>query len=310
MALNTNVHIMKTFFTSCLCLLVFTSIYAQNPVNLKFNLEKSKHYSIKSVSNQTIQQNVSGQQVNITIKSNRVVTFQMLDKANDAMTLALKFDTIASSISYIGGNQETNSTKPGNTPAEKILNKLSALTLKIKVSTTGRFLSYVNYGTFRDSILMVLDDVPVSLRDAAKKQAETLIKESALTSMFEPMFAYLPDKDVKPGDVWENSSLSTSNDISFIVMNKTTCADIKNNQVAIKGESAMESMPSTDPNATTTTDLKGTSTFSGTIDAKTGLCTSKNEKGHFAGSAKVKQGGQEYNVQMSIDSQSDTFMSY
>jgi hypothetical protein len=299
---------MKTFLVSFFCLLISLSMFAQAPVNVKFNLEKGKRYFIKSVSTQNLQQSVSGQQIAINIKSNRVISFRLIDKVNDILTLELKFDTIASSMMYPGGSKETNSTKPGDLPEEKLLNKLSALTLQVKINTSGKYQSLVNYNSFRDSILMVLDNVSVAQKDAAKKLAEALVKESAVTSLFEPLFSYLPEKPIKVGDKWENSFLSTSSDISFIVMNNTTLTDVKGNLASFTGESAMESMPNTDPEAVTTTDLKGTSTFNGSIDTQTGLCKQKSEKGHFAGSAKTKQGGQEYNIQLTLDSQSETFM--
>lgn len=299
---------MKTLISSFILILCGISLMAQTSVDLKLNLEKGKVYTIKSTSKQVIQQTASGQQFALDVYSNRVVSYKVLQQENDVMDIELKFDTIASKISSPMFNKETNSAKPGNEPLEKIMNKMSSYMLIAKISTAGKFIDFVNYGKYKDSIMFVIDSIPATKRDEARKQADVLLKESAVKSMVEPFFAYLPDKTVKIGDTWETSFISTANDVSSVILNSYTLKGVENNLATVSGKSEIESMPSNDPSAQMSQELKGTSTFEGTLDITTGLVLKSTENGHFEGTTTVKNNGNEIKVQMQIDSQSETIM--
>lgn len=205
--------------------------------------------------------------------------------------------------------KETNSANPaGKEPLERIMNKMSTYKLIAKISTAGKFIDFVNYGKFKDSVMFVLDSIPAAKRDDARKQADGLLKESVVKSMVEPLFAYLPDKTVKVGDTWETSYFNVANTLSLILSNSYTLKSVDNNLATISGKTEMESMPSNDPSAQMSQELKGTSTFDGTIDLKTGLTLKGTAKGHFEGTTTVKNNGNEMKMPMQVDSQSETTM--
>lgn len=300
---------MKTLLTSVFLTLCAASLIAQTPVSLKLNLEKGKAYTIKSSGKQTIQQTANGQQFAIEVYSSSAITFKVLQQVNDVMDIEFKFDTVASKISSPMFNKETNSAKPaGNEPIDKILNKLSTYKLIAKISTSGKFVGFVNYGAFKDSVLFVMDSIPATKRDEAKKQADILLKESALQSMIEPFFAYLPEKAVKADDTWESSYFTTASNITLLSLNSYTLKAVENNQAIISGKSEVESMPSNDPDAQMKQDLKGTTTFDGNIDLKSGLALKNASKSHFEGTTVVKNNGNEMSIPMKIDGQTETIM--
>lgn len=300
---------MKPFITSFFLAFFGLSLMAQSPVNLKLNLVKGKVYTIKSTSKQAIQETANGQQFAIDVYSNIVVSYKVLQQENDVMEIELKFDTIASKINSPMFKKETNSANPaGKEPLERIMNKMSTYKLIAKISTTGKFIDFVNYGKFKDSVMFVLDSIPAAKRDDARKQAEGLLKESAVKSMVEPLFAYLPDKTVKVGDTWETSYFNIANTLSLILSNSYTLKSVDNNLATISGKTEMESMPSNDPSAQMSQELKGTSTFIGIIDLKTGLTMKGTAKGHFEGTTTVKNNGNEMKMPMQVDSQSETIM--
>ena len=299
---------MKKLVLSVFCTLCAVSLIAQAPVNLKLNLEKGKTYTIKTTSKQTIQQTANGQQFSIDVSSNSVISYKVIKQENDVMDIELKFDSIASKISSPMFNKETNSAKKSNDPLEKIMNKMSTYKLTVKISTAGKFIDFVNYGQFKDSIMFVMDSIPATKRDDAKKQADGLLKESALKSMLEPYFAYLPDKAVKAGDTWETSYFSTASSLNILSLNSYTLKGIESNLANISGTSEVESMPSNDPNAQMSQELKGTSSYDGNIDLKTGLALKSTSKNHFEGVTTVKNNGNEMKMPMKIDGQSETIM--
>jgi len=282
---------------------------AQSPANLKLNLEKGKVYTIKSTSKQVIQQTYNGQQFSIDVNANNVITCKVLQQVNDVMDMEFRFDTIASKISSPMFNKETNSAKPaGSDPQEILMNKLSTYKLIAKISTAGKFISFVNYGQFKDSVLFVMDSIPATKRDDARKLADVLLKETALQSMVEPLFAYLPEKAVKTDDSWETSFFIVASNISMLSLNSYTLKGVENNQANVTGTSEIESMPSNDPNAQMTQELKGKSTFDGSIDLKTGLIRKSTSKTQFEGSTTVKNNGEEMKMPMKIDGETTTTM--
>jgi hypothetical protein len=283
--------------------------WAQVPVSLKLNLQKDKEYTISKTGRQTMKQSAGGQQMTIDIQSSEFARYKVVDLDKDTYDLELSFDTIASKISTPMMTRETNSAKPGKEPVDKLLNQLSHSKLRVNVNTAGEVVGISNYETFYNNIQAILDSVPASSRDELKKQADRLVKESALKSMVEPLFAYLPQQPVKPGDQWDRSYISNSNGQSAVSMYRFTLVALQGETAKITGTSEMETMPSTDPNAAMSQSLKGTTTLEGTIDVATGLMLTRTESGHYEGEATVRNAGQEIKVPLNIDFKTEIFMS-
>jgi hypothetical protein len=298
---------MKTFISSVILSLLGISMMAQTPVSLKLNLEKDKVYKVKSTSKQTMQINAGGQLINVDVLSNNVVSYKVLKQDKDIMDIELKFDTIASKTSSPMGNKETNSANPaGNDPTDKIMNKLSTYKIIAKISTSGKFIEFVNYPKFKDNVLFVLDSIPATKRDQAKMIANALLQEAAIRTRIEPLFAYLPENSVKTGDVWETTYSLAANSVNLLSLNTFTLNGVENNLAKISGKSEIESLPSNDPSAQMSQDLKGTMTSDGTIDLTTGLILKNTSKGHIEGAMTVKSNNSEMKVKM--DSQAETIM--
>lgn len=300
---------MKAFIFPVFLVLLGISLQAQTPVSLKLNLEKGKEYTIKSTTKQAIQQTANGQQFKIDVFSNSVTSYKVLKQENDVMDIEFKFDTIATKISSPMFNRETNSAKPaGNDPLEKIMNKMSQYKIIAKISTAGKFVDFVNYGKFKDNVMFVLDSIPAAKRDQAKTQADALIKESAVKSMIEPLFAYLPEAAVKVGDTWETSYFRVASNVSLMTQNSFTLKSVENNQATVTGKTEVESLPSNDPSAQMSQELKGTLTFDGTMDVATGLTLKNTSKGHIEGTTTMKNNGNEMKMPVTVDSETETYM--
>lgn len=304
----TNIR-MKTLLTALVVGLGALSLSAQE-VTLSINLTKDQPVTIKTVSKQRIQQTANGQQMAFDVTTDRVITAKLLDRTDKELTLSITLDTIHSLVKSPMLSRETNSATPGNEPIEKVMNKLSQTTMVLKLSPLGRFLRFDNYPQIRESILHVLDDVPANKREATLKQTEAVIKESNLRSMVEPLFSYFPEKAVKLGDTWETSYVSTSNDMSTIVLSNSTVNKLEGGKLYYSATGQLESLPATDPNAEMAMDLKGGSTSEGIIDTVTGLRTMDTEKASYQGTTTVRQMGQEISIPMIIDSETTTTMNW
>ena len=300
---------MKAIITTFFIALLSISLQAQSPVSLKLNLEKGKMYTIKSTSKQAIQQTANGQTFKMDVYSTMVFTYKVLKQENDVMDIEFKFDTIASKISSPMFNKETNSAKPaGKEPLEKIMNMMSKYKIIAKISTAGKFIDFVNYAKYKDSVMFVLDSIPAAKRDQAKTQAEGVLKESAVKSMIEPLFAYLPEAPVKIGDSWETSYFKITSSVSMMAQNSFTLKGVENNLATVTGKTEIESMPSTDPTAQMSQELKGSMTFESIMDIPTGLTLKNTAKGHIEGTATMKNNGNEMKIPIVVDSESETIM--
>jgi len=114
----------KTILSGFLALCAI-SITAQSPTSLKLNLEKGKVYTIRVTNDQNTKFSYNGQDIAVNNKSINVSTFKLLKQVRDTLELEFRFDTITNKTSSPMMNMETNSTKPGKEPQEKIMNKLS-----------------------------------------------------------------------------------------------------------------------------------------------------------------------------------------
>ncbi len=300
---------MKKVIFSVFFALMGISLMAQAPINLKLNLVKGKMYRIKSISKQAIQQTANGQTFSLDVTSTSVTSCKVLKLESEVMDIEFKFDTIATKISSPMYNKETNSAKPaGNDPLDKIMNKMSQQTIIAKISTSGKFVDFVNFGKFKDNVMFVLDSIPAAKKDQAKSQAEALLKESAVKSMIEPLFSYLPEKSVKMNDAWETSYIQTANNVSMLILNTFQLKSIDNNVAVVSCKSEIESIPTNDPEAKVSSELKGSITFDSTIDLATGLRLTSTAKGRIDGTNTMKNNGTEMKMPMVIDSQSETIM--
>ncbi len=298
---------MKKVFLSVFFALLGISLMAQAPVTLKLNLEKGKVYTAKSTGKQTVKIDAAGQQFSIDAFSNNVVTYKVLKQENDIMDIELKFDTIASKSNSPMGSKEINSAKPNmSDPTERIMNKISTSTIIAKISTAGKFVDFVNYPKFKDRVMFVLDSIPAGKRDQAKMVAEALVQESAVRTRIEPLFSYLPEKAVKTGDSWESTYSLSANNATLLSLNTFTLKGVANNVANVSGKSDIESLPSNDPAAQMTQNLKGTMTSDGTVDVATGLMLKNTAKGHIEGTMTVKANNSE--MKMQLESESETIM--
>jgi len=297
---------MKTFLSLLLFTLLSATLMAQTPVALKLNLEKGKTYTIKSTSKQAMQQAVAGQSMVVNIVVNRVTRFKMLGQENGVVELEIKFDTTATKISAAMYAKETNSSQPGKDPAERLMYKMGKYPLKAKFSTAGKFVGFTNYDEYKANVMLVIDSLANSQKDDAKRQADMLLKESALKSIVEPFFSHLTDKAVNMNDTWESSYITTANDMSFLVFNNYVLKGVENGQALLSGTAEMESMSSSNPMIKMDQPIKGNSTFEGRVDLATGMMLTLSEKNHTEGTLTLNNNGTDMKVDLKIDRQSET----
>lgn len=299
---------MKNVLTTAFALFLGVSAFAQEPVNLKFNLGKGTVNQIKSISKQNIQATYNGTPFKTDVNSGTTTSFTLLSQENDIMRIEFKFDTIQSKTTSPMRNFETNSTKPAKKTEylEKAMNKFSTYTIIAKISTAGKFLGFENYKTFRNNVLAVMDSVPEGKKEQIQKQVDMFLKESALQTMIEPMFSYMPESPIKKSDKWETSYSLVGGGIAGMVFNTYTLDNVTGKSAQLLVESELESVPSTTENPNMNIDIKGKSAGTMSIDLKTGIIMTSKDKKHYEGTMTMKNQGNEMKMPMVIDAESET----
>lgn len=298
---------MKKNLLSIFTLVLCSSVFSQSTVMLKFNLEKDKVYKMKTTSNQNVVSSFNGNSFTSTVNSLSSISYKLVSEDNDMMNIEFRFDSIQSKSTSPGGTRETNSATIAKKTEylEQLMNRFSSNSIIAKISTSGKFSGFVDYKTFRDNILLGLDSVPDNKKDQFKKQIDMVVKESSIQSMIEPLFAYMPDKEVKAGDKWETSYTLAGGGMSGMIFNAITLGSSDLNSAQLEMTSELESIPNTDENAAMSFDIKGNSTGTITIDTKTGLIINSTEKKKYSGSMTVKNQGKTMNIPMTIEAQTE-----
>ena len=289
-------------------LVLSLSMFAQTPVSLKLNLEKGKLNRLKNISKQNIQGNYNGMPFTTEVNASSTISYTLLSQDKDMLLIEFKFDTIQSKTTSPMGNKETNSTKVAKKTEyfERIMNRFSTNSIIAKITSSGKFLGFENYKSFKNNVLLGMDSVPENKKDQIQKQVDMLLKESVVQSMIEPMFSYFPDKDVKKGDQWETSYSVAGGGLTGMMFNTLTLESSDQNNAQLNLKSELESLPAKAENVGMTIDVKGKSTGSYTIDIKTGTIIKGTDKKHYEGTMTAKNQGNEIKMPLVIEAQSET----
>jgi hypothetical protein len=298
---------MKKTMSLVLTLLIYLTASAQAPVNLRFNLRTGVLNQLRITNKQNVQTTYNGTPFITKATTYLFLSYTLLSQDKDIMSIEFKFDTIQSKTVAPMMTKETNSAIPAKSKEylERMLNRFSANKIIAKISTSGKFIGFVNYKPFRDNILELLDSVPDNKKDQIRKQSDMILKESAVQSMIEPIFAYLPEKPVSPGDKWETTVQQSSGGISVMLFNTFTFDKLENGSVLLFQSTDNESIPSNEPNPAMSMDIKGKSTSKLVIELTTGAILNSSSKTHSEGNMKVKNQGNEMLMPLVIDSESE-----
>jgi hypothetical protein len=309
---------MKKMLFSCVAFLFSISMMAQNSVNLKMNLEKSKVYRLKAVSEQTIIQTVNGNQQTVESKTNHSLTLKMVDATPDFMIAEVHFDTLVTSTNAMGKTTKMSSANEGDIKSAEtadimscIMNRMSKNALYVKMDFSGKVLEIVNLKMLSDVILKDTSSITLTglMRPAMKTQIVNMISDNTLKTTIE-MFTYnLPGKQVSTGDNW-NITVRTNSGGMILDINTDYHLDGINgnnaNVTAASNIKAAENAPPMESGVAKITydDLKGLSKSAIVIDPGTGLIIENTAKTHIAGNLGISMPGMSMQIPMDINSTS------
>ena len=308
-----NIHMKKILLSSVAVVLCLSAI-AQNSVNLKLNLEKSKVYRLRSSSEQTIIQTVNSNQQTIESKTNNTVSIKMVDAKAEFVIAEIRFDTIASQTNTMGKNVNITSSSEGNVQSKEtsdilssFMNKMSRNPLYVKLDFTGKVVDIVNLKMFDDIVLKDTGSITLTgpMSSGIKTQVKNMVNDNALKTMVE-MFTYnLPGKQVSPGDNWSFTVTATPGGMSLEITSSFHLDGVSGNKANITSESNIRTAPNALPMEAmgakiSYDDLKGLGKSMNIIDISTGLIIESKSKTHISGNLGLNMPGMSMQIPMDI----------
>lgn len=309
---------MKKIMLSVTAVMFCAVIMAQNPANLKMNLEKNKVYRLKSVSAQTITQTINGVDQTTESKVNYTISLKMIDATADYLITEVRFDTMTTYTNTMGKVTSHSSVNEGDiTSAESdevltcIMNRLSKNALYVKMDFTGKPLEIVNLKMLTDMVLKDTSSITLTgpTADAVKKQIVNSVSDSELKTIIEMFTWNLPGRQVATGDSWNITQQVSSGGLMLEIETTYKLDRIDGTRANITAESlirtAANAVPIESGGATVTyDDIKGLTRSSLVVDLLTGLKVEDTGKTHMTGNLGISAPGFSMVMPMNINSES------
>jgi hypothetical protein len=317
-SLNLNPAQMKKILFSCSIIFLCIAAQAQNPVNLRLNLEKNKVYRLGSVAEQTIAQTINGVQQTTESHTSYTVSLKMLDATPDFMITEVRYDTMATRTNTMGKVVNMSSANEGNIKSSEmadvvscIMNRLSKNAIYAKLDFSGKPIEILNSRMLSEIILKDTADISLTgpTADAVKKQVLAMISDGELKTMIEMFTWYLPGREVSSGDSWTLSQQVNSGGMKLDISTTFKLTGLEGDNALITSESSIKAAENAVPlqsgGATVTySDLKGLSKTTMKIDVRTGLLVDQSGKTHLAGNLGISAPG--FSMQMPMDINGET----
>jgi hypothetical protein len=306
---------MKKIFLSFASVLFCVTIMAQNGIDLKMNLEKNKVYRFSSVSEQTINQTVNGNQQTVESRNSNTISLKMIDVTAGFMITEVHFDTLLSSTNTMGKAVTMSSVSEGDIKSTEmadvmscIMNRLSKSALYVKMDFTGKVLEIVNSKMLSDVILKDTSSIALTgpMASGVKTQIKNLVSDNSLITMIEMFTHYLPGKKVSPGDNWNMAQTTNAGGMSLDITTDFHLDNINANNANGTAESNIKASENAGPMlaggaAITYDDLNGLSKSTIVIDIRSGLVIESSAKTHITGNLGVSGPGFSMQIPMDIN---------
>ena len=309
---------MKKILLSGSIVLLSISVLGQGNTDLRLNLEKNKLYTLKSVSEQTVNQTINGNTQSVDTRVDYTLSIKMIDLTPEFMITEVHLDTIATKSNSMGKILNFSSANEGNLKSSEtadvlscIMNRLSKNALYVKMDFTGKPVEIVNLKMLSDLVLKDTSTITLNgmMKDAIRKQIENVVSDDNLKTMIGMFTWRLPGKQVATGDSWKLSEQMNSGGMMLSIGTTYHLDGLKGDMANLTAESEIKAadnaVPIKSAGATVTYDnLKGLSKSTMVLDIRTGLAVEENSKSHISGTLGISAAGM--NMQMPMDINGET----
>jgi hypothetical protein len=290
------------------------ALTAQTSANLKLNLEKAKTYRFAFSTEQSTAQTVNGNRQNVDSKVYYTLSLKMIDVTPDFMVTEIHFDTLITRTNQMGKISNISSATGGNIKSSDvseimsyIMNGLCKNALYVKIDFSGKPLEVINAKMISDVVMKDTSSITVTgpTGAALKQQIAGAVSESSLKTMIEKFTAYVPGREVKKGETWNNIQKTNSGGMALIMNETSKLDEISGDKANISSETSIKPPENPTPimsgGATVTYDnLQGISKSSLVVDIHTGLIREVKSKTSISGNLGVSAPGVSMQIPLEI----------
>ena len=286
---------MKKILTTLLLTITFISCQHEK-VDLEFHLEKGKVYKQVYDSKTTVNQNLNGQEINMTITIKGKMSYKVLSVNPNDYDLEVKYNEVSMIIDSPQGKIEFSSEKNDkNDIFSAVLSKLTNGVFNVKMTKKGKILEVKNIDNLFDALFKNFEDIPKYKIKQVKAQLTKAYGAKAFKGNMEMVTAIFPDKPVSIGDKWTIKT-NLESGMAASVTTEYSLTDLSAGYAVIKGNAVIKTE---DKDAYIQTngmpmkyDLKGTTTSEMKIDRNTGWLIKANTTQEIKGNAYIKGNSQ------------------
>ena len=309
---------MKRTFIAALLFLTGISLFAQNTVVLKLNLEKNKVYRFRSTSEQAISQTMNGVQQNTAVTSVYVASIKMVESTPDFIVAEVRFDTIQTITNAMGKVTTIRSSNEGNISSSDmsdvlscVMNRLSRNSLYVKMDYAGKVIELINASMLSGILLKDTASITGVTAAVTKTQVVGMVNEKALQTMTEMFTWNLPARQVGIGDTWTLTINANSGGMLLDIITSYKLGNISGSNAGISAESNIQTAVNATPinygeAKVTYDDLKGIGKTEMVVNSNTGLVMESSSKTHITGNLHISVQNTNIELPMEISSESKT----
>jgi hypothetical protein len=212
-------YVMKTIYLMLLALGTFSYCQAQKKP-LSLNLETGKTYRQVTVSSSTIEQELGGQKMTITIDMNTSISYLVKGIAGDVYDMEMRYDSLKMSMNTGAGPMAFNSQKKAIEETDyssKMLKEFVNKPIRIKMTRTGKIKNVENLDSMMNASYNKLTMLNAEEMEQIKSQMGKSFGGESFRNNFEMSSAIYPAVPVEKGDTWSTSSMMTV--IMSMIMN-------------------------------------------------------------------------------------------
>lgn len=288
----------KSYFALVLMVILLSvgSVQAKSKVLLRLKLEKGTTYQTTMTTNTLINQEMMGQQMNVTQYMEMVISYHVLDVLpNKNFKMDYAFDKMKISSLVNGQEIVMDSDGPEDNPMNKVLKDMVGYTVKLEMTPRGE----VQQVEGLDQFVQRMAGNP-----QLTQSMQMFGSNESFESFIDQTFNYFPEEAVEEGSKWTSSFELPSLMNTEIVMNFEV-ASITNKDVLLNVASNIDmDMPIEQNNMKIDMKMTGTQNGTMTVDASDGWVKESNIKQAFDMHMKMKnpQNGEDMEIPMKMES--------
>jgi hypothetical protein len=221
---------MKHLFVQLCATIALLSVFSfhcqgADKYTLEYKLEAGKTYKQFMVSKSIIKMNAMGQDINMDMKMDMDIQYDVKGKTADGYDILLTFQKIKTEITG-GPTQITfDSDSPENSTvkeAGEILKSFTTTPLNIHITKQGKVTSV-------EGVDKLVEKLNTTSNEQIKQMLGQQFSEKAIQSTIEKMSSFFPDQPVAIGDSWDVNTSVNSGGADVISKMTLTLKEVNNN---------------------------------------------------------------------------------